>query len=449
MKSFTTYSGHYPALLRIGIPIMVGQLGTIVIGFADTLMVGHYGTQELAAAGFVNNILALILITAIGFSYGLTPIVGCLYGEGKAELIAGKLKNGLLANNLLSLIMMIILGVLYLNLHRVGLPSDLLPIVRPYFVVLTLSIIPQMAFNAFKQFSDGIQDTRTPMWVMLGANAINIVLNWCLIFGHYGFPQWGLFGAGVSTLISRILQWAAMSFIFHFTSRYEIHKRHFAPAKINRKDLQQMKHMGWPIALQMGMETASFSFSAVYVSWLGTIALAGHQVMITVSQLCFMLYYGMGAAVAVRISYHLGAGQIKETRQAAMAGLHLTWGTGLLLAVPIFLLRHHIGFWFNDSAQVAALISTLVFPLLIYQFGDGLQCIYANALRGMADVRPMVWIAFLSYFVISLPLGYFFGFVCRWGMTGIWMAFPFGLTSAGIMYYARFVRTQNNLLHGN
>ena len=189
MKSFRSYSIHYPYLLRTGIPIMVGQLGTIVMGFADTIMVGWYGTEELAAAGFVNNILALAFIAAMGFSYGLTPIVSSLHGEGKNHLIAKKLKNSLLANNILSLLFMACLALLYLNLHRIGLPEELLPLMRPYFAVITVSILPQMAFNAFKQFSDGIQDTRMPMWIMLISNVLNIILNWLLIFGKFGFPE--------------------------------------------------------------------------------------------------------------------------------------------------------------------------------------------------------------------------------------------------------------------
>ncbi len=448
MNAFNTYSRHYPALLRTGVPIMVGQLGTIVMGFADTLMVGWYGTQELAAAGFVNNILGLVLIAAIGFSYGLTPIVGALFGEGKEEQIAQKLKNSLLANNILSLLMLGLLAVLYLNLHRMGLPAELLPVMKPYFIVLSLSILPQMAFNAFKQFSDGIQDTRMPMWVMLASNGLNILLNWVLIFGYWGFPEWGLFGAGVATLASRMMQWLAMSLVFHFTPRYGLHPKRFRTASVRRADLHEMRRMGWPLALQMGMECASFSLSAIYVGWLGTTALAGHQIMITIGQLCFMLYYGMAAAVAVLVSYHRGTGEWEKTKDVATAGLHLTWLIGLMVCIPIFLLRHQIGYWFTDSAAVALLIGSLVIPLLVYQFGDGLQCIYSNALRGMSDVKPMVWIAFVAYFVISLPLGYLFGFVCGWGMTGIWMAFPFGLTSAGIMYYARFMHTQKKLAHG-
>lgn len=434
------YFIHYPTLLRLGIPIMIGQLGTIIMGFMDTLMIGHHDTRELAAAGFVNAIIGLVAISAIGFSYGLTPVVGALLGKGETHSIAQKLKNSLAANNILAVAMMLVLGILYLNLSHLGLPTDLLPLIRPYLLMQILSFLPMMAFNAFKQFSDGIQDTRMPMWILLSGNVLNVVGNWLLIYGVAGLPEMGLTGAGVATLVSRIATWAAFAGIFHLTSRYKTYRQDFYKAQLCMADLRQMFRLGFPIMMQMGMETASFSLSAIYVGWLGTTALAAHQVMLTVGQLCYMLYYGMSAAVAVQVSYYRGAGRLPETRHVAFAGLHLNLLLGLLTAVPIFLLRNQIGGWFVDSAEVSALVAAVVIPLCIYQFGDALQCTYCNALRGMEDVKPLVWIAFVAYFVISLPLGYLFGFTLNGGLWGIWMAFPFGLTTAGILYLTRFLR---------
>ena len=297
-----------------------------------------------------------------------------------------------------------------------------------------------MAFNAFKQFSDGIQDTQMPMWILLGGNVLNVVGNWLLIYGVAGLPEMGLTGAGVATLMSRIAIWAAFAGIFHLTGRYKRYSQDFWKARVCKTDLKQMFHLGVPIMMQMGMETASFSLSALYVGWLGTTALAAHQIMLTVGQLCYMLYYGMSAAVAVQVSYYRGAGKVPQTRHVAFAGLHLNLLLGLLTAVPIFLLRNEIGNWFANSTEVTTLVAAVVIPLCIYQFGDALQCTYCNALRGMEDVKPLVWIAFVAYFVISLPLGYLFGFTMNGGLPGIWMAFPFGLTTAGILYLIRFLR---------
>ena len=417
---------------------MMGQMSTIVMGLADTLMVGHYGTNELAAAGFVNNILGLLVIGGMGFSYGLTPVVGALLGEGRLHDIAGKLKNGIFACSEVGLLMMLLAGLLMATLPWLGLPQELLPLVRPYLLMLLLSLLPLMAFNAYKQFSDGIQDTSMPMWIILVANIFNIFGNWVLIFGHCGLPELGLFGAGLATLMSRLLQLVLMASVFHLTKHYELYRKDFPESRINKTDQRELHKMGWPVALQLGMEAASFSFSAIYVGWLGATALAAHQIMITISQLFFMLYYGMSAAVAVQVSYYRGANEMEQTRKVAASGLHLCWLIALIEGIPLLLLRNKVGMLFTNNTEVVALVALITVPFLIFQFGDALQSTYSNALRGIARVKAMIWIAFVAYIVISLPLGYIFGFVCGWGLVGIWMAFPFGLTTAGLLYYKEF-----------
>ena len=410
------------------------------MGLADTLMVGHYGTNELAAAGFVNNILALLVIGGMGFSYGLTPVVGALLGEGRVHSIAGKLKNGLFACSGVGLLLMLLAGLLLVDLPLFGLPGELLPLIRPYLLLLLLSIMPLMVFNAYKQFSDGIQDTSMPMWIILVANVANVFGNWLLIFGHCGLPEMGLIGAGLATFLSRTLQLVLMAGVFHLSKHYDLYRKDFHETSVTKTDQVELHRMGWPVALQLGMEAASFSISAIYVGWLGATALAAHQIMLTVSQLFFMLYYGMSAAVAVQVSYYRGAGEMEETRKVAASGLHLCWLIALIEGIPLLLLRDKVGMLFTNSTEVVALVAMIVIPFLIFQFGDALQSTYANALRGIARVKAMIWIAFVAYIVISLPLGYIFGFVCSWGLVGIWMAFPFGLTTAGLLYYKEFRR---------
>lgn len=422
---------------------MIGQTGSIIMGFMDTFMIGQHSTDELAASGFVNGFITLMLIAAMGFSYGLTPIVGSLLGNKHTKLIAGKLKNSLLANSMVALILVGLMLLLFVNLSHFGLPDNLISLIRPYLLILTISIFPQMAFNTFKQFSDGIQDTKTPMWILLSGNILNIIGNWMLIYGIGCFPELGIVGAGLATLISRVYMWLAFSFVFHITSRYKTYRLDFSKSHIDKSTMLQLNRLGWPVMLQLGMETASFSLSTIYIGWLGTTALAAHQVMVSIAQLCYMLYYGMSAAVAVQVSYFRGAGKIAETKRCAMAGLHLNWMLGLITALPIFVLRHEIGSWFSSNEDVVQLVSIVILPFCLYQIGDALQCTYSNALRGMENVSAMIWIAFIAYFVISLPLGYVFGIWMNGGLTGIWMAFPFGLTSAGIMYYFKFQQNGN------
>ncbi len=437
----------YKTLLSLGIPIVIGQIGVIVLGFVDTLMIGHHSTNELAAASFVNNMFNLAIIFCTGFSYGLTPIVGSLFGQQKCNAVGQILKNSLAANTLLAILVCSIMYILYSNLHRLGQPEELLPFIRPYFIVLLISLPFILWFNAFKQFTDGITDTKTSMWILLGGNVFNIIGNYILIYGKVGFPELGLLGAGISTLASRILMAAVYWVLFLYSKRYQTFRQGFTKGKINKQDFRLLNKLGWPIAGQMGMETASFSLSAIMVGWLGSAELATYQIMTAVSQVCFMVYYGMGAAVSVRISNFFGQKDMENIRRISHIGFHIILIMGVCTCIPIYLLRHDIGGWFTDNATVSAMVVQTIIPFLLYQFGDGLQINFANALRGISDVRFMMVYAFIAYFIISLPLSYFFGFICNWGIVGIWMAFPFGLTSAGIMYYLRFKYKLKQLSH--
>lgn len=435
-----TYGAHYGALLRLGLPIVVGQLGVIVLGFADTLMIGHHSTVELGAASFVNNMFNLCIIFSTGFSYGLTPVVGQLYGGGRLAEAGGALRCSLVANSLVALLEMGVMAVLYVNLDRLGQPRELLPFIRPYYLVLLVSLLFVMLFNAFKQFTDGITDTRTAMWILLGGNALNIAGNYVLINGKLGLPELGLLGAGLSTLFSRIMMVVAFAWLVLRARRFRRYRVGLLRRAWSAEMFRRLQVLGWPVGLQMGMETASFSLSIIMVGWLGTVALASHQVMLTISQFTFMMYYGMGAAVAVRVSNYRGTGDWENVRRSAAAGFHLILAMAVVLSAVVFACRYQVSGWFTDDAGVARLVPALFLPFLLYQFGDGLQITFANALRGISDVKPMMFIAFIAYFVISLPAGYLFAFVADWGLVGIWMAFPFGLTTAGAMFWLRFRR---------
>lgn len=417
---------------------MIGQLGMIILGFADTMMVGHHSTTELGAASFVNNIINLVIITATGFSYGLTPIVGGLFGREELPQAGRVLRCALLANLMAGAIMMAALGILYFNIGNIGQPKELLPYIKPYYLVLLASIPFVMLFNAFKQFTDSITETRTSMWILLTGNLLNIIGNYVLIYGKAGMPEMGVVGAGVATLLSRVVMVALFLFVFLSRKKMRPYREGFFVLGWSRQLVRRLVSLGTPIALEMGMETASFSLSIIMVGWLGTIALASHQVMITISQFTFMVYYGLGAAVAVRTSYFNGQDDRDNVRHTVVAGLQVMVALELLLSGIIFLLRNHIGGWFTDSAEVSSKVISLMVPFFIYQFGDGLQINYANALRGIADVKPLMVIAFIAFFVISLPVGYFCGFVLNFGLVGVWMAFPFGLTSAGVIMWYRF-----------
>ncbi len=429
---------HYRELLSIGIPVIIGQLGTIVLGFADTLMIGHHSTQELAAAGLVNNIFTLVLVSYMGFSYGLTPVIGRLYGMEYTNEIGQKVRNSLFANMVVGVLFTAALILLYFNLDRIGQPKELLSLIRPYFVVNLISVIFVGLFNTMKQFLDGIAHTKVAMWVMIVGNVINILGNWVLIYGIGPFSELGLLGAGIATMGSRIFMSIVMVGVVFCNRKFRQYRQGILQSSVNRADFMEMNRLGWPVALQLAMESAAFTLSCVMVGWLGTLPLAAHQIMITISQLFYLVLSGMASAMSIRVSHFVGQKDFKAVRQNAYDGFRLNLTFSLVLGLPILLFRHQIGGLFTDNAEVQSIVALLIFMLIAYQFGDGLQYTFANALRGIACVKPMVTYAFIAYFVISLPMGYTLGFPCGIGIIGIWIAFPFGLTAAGLLFWRRF-----------
>ena len=431
---------YYKELLQIGIPIIIGQLGTIILGFADTLMIGHHSTQELAAAGLVNNIFTLVLVSYMGFSYGLTPIIGRLYGMEQNNKIGQKVRNSLCANMMVGFIFTLAMIILYFNLAHIGQPEELLSLIRPYFIVNLISVLFVGIFNTMKQFLDGIGHTKVAMWVMIMGNVVNILGNWMLIYGVGPFPELGLLGAGLSTMGSRILMAIAMVMMIGIKKDFRSYRNDILNSHVNKADFKEMNRMGWPVALQLAMESAAFTLSCVMVGWLGTLPLAAHQIMITISQLFYLVLSGMASAMSIRVSHFVGQKDFAAVRRNAYDGWRLALLFSILMGIPVFLFRHQIGGLFSDNVEVQEYVAILIILMMVYQFGDGLQYSFANALRGIACVKPMVTYAFIAYFIISLPLGYTLGFPCHLGIVGIWIAFPFGLTSAGILFWHRFIK---------
>ena len=438
MNWLQKYREDYSATIKIGVPIVLGQLGIVVVGLVDNIMVGHFSTSDLAAASFVNSVFNIPILFGMGFSYGLTPLVGQFFGRGDKFRVGGLLRNSLLANFMIGLFLSVAMGIMYLNVHRMGQPEELLPLIRPYFLLQLTSLVFVMMFNSFKQFADGITDTKTSMWIMLSANLLNIIGNSLLIYGVWGLPALGLTGAGISTLASRIFMFVAFAILFFRKQSYRRYLVGYHRTTYNTGDLKVLNRMGMMVGLQMGMETALFSISGVMIGWLGTVPLAAHQVVASISTLGFMVYYGVGSAVSIRVSNFFGRGDIAGVRRATLAGTHLLGLLAISVSVFFLLVREHIGWLYTSSEDVVNLVAVLMVILVFYQFGDSLQIIFANALRGVADVTSMAVISFIGYFVIALPVSYICGFVLDWGIEGIWIGYPVGLTLTGGMMCWRF-----------
>lgn len=438
MKYFEHYKEHYKGLIHLGVPIVIGQIGIVVVGLADNMMVGRFDTLHLAAASFVNSAFNIPILFGLGFSYGLTPLVGQLFGRHDKFQVGQLLRNSLLVNLCMGILLTLVMTLVWFNLDSMGQPEELLPLIRPYFLLQLASLVFVMLFNSFKQFADGITDTKTPMYIMILANVLNIIGNYILIYGKLGLPALGVVGAGISTLTSRIFMFTAFAWLFYHSIHYRKYLVGYKRSRYNATDILSLNKMGWMVGLQMGLETALFSVTGIMIGWLGSIALAAHQVMVSFSTLGFMIYYGVGAAISVRVSNYFGRRDLLNVRRATMAGFHLILCLAIIASTVFFFSKDLIGYLFTTSGEVISMVSTLVVILIAYQFGDALQITYANSLRGIGDVVSMAVISFVGYFLIAMPICYICGFILNWGIQGIWIGYPVGLTLTGIMMCIRY-----------
>lgn len=425
-------------ILKIGLPIMLGQACVIILAFADNIMIGWHSVDELAASSFVNNILNLLIMTELGFAAGMTPIIGSHNGRGDVAAVGLTLRNGLVVNGLIGLASVVLLAVVYALLGHFGQEPELLPLIRPYFVIVGISTLFSLGFNTLKQFTDGICRPVVSMVFLLLGNVVNIFGNWVLIYGKLGFPEMGLVGAGISTLFSRILIFAAFLLYILFSKSLKQYARAIKEAVLSLAEMKSIFTVGYPVAIQMALETSSFTFAAVMAGWLGVIELAAHQVVITISQLFFLMMQGLSFALSILVSNACGRGDYKGVREYAGKGYGMIVCISATLSVLLYIFRYQAAGVFTDSPEVSAMAVSLFFVLFAYQFGDGLQLCFANVLRGLQDVKPIMKVAFVSYYIIAIPVAYLLGFKTSLGLLGIWLGFPVGLTIAGVFFFLRY-----------
>lgn len=433
----------YLSLLSLAVPILIGQVGSIVVAFADNMMVGHYSTEALAAASFVNNVFNIAFLGVMGFTYGLTPLVGALFTDKRKPTqnkIGSLVRVGLRVNTVFTVVVMAVMTILYFNIEHLGQPRALLPLIRPYYLTVLAGVIPFMVFNVFAQWSYAINNTRMPMWIILGANALNVLGNWLLIFGHWGLPELGLTGAGISTFLSRLMSGVVIYLIFsrkRFYGAYFAGFRHRLTAGVKASKIWVTSI---PISIQMICETGSFSVAAIMAGWLGTISLAALQIIIIIGTLGFCIYYSFGAAVAVKVSNAAGTGNCAAMRRIAWKGYHIMLVLMLTASLIFGFGGRTLMSVFTDDAEVLSMAAALIVPLICYQLGDATQVNFANALRGTSRVMPMLWIAFFSYIVVGIPATYIMTFTIGWGMLGLVGSFSVSLFLAGSLFLTFFLR---------
>lgn len=434
---------HYLPLLQIGIPIMIGQVAIVIISFVDNIMVGRHALDELAAAGFVNNLLNLIVVMGLGFSYGLTPIVAEAAKQKDLPRAGAALRNSMHLNMLFALVFGIIALLLPYIPFIFNIEERLRPIALSYYYIQVGGFVATMIFNGFKQFFDGLSRTLLPMMMTIIGVLSNIFLNWCLIYGNWGFPEWGLDGAGYATLISRILMVLLLGGFFLWDKKLKEERLGFGLQRWSSTLVRELLHLGTPVSIQLGLETFSFTIAVIYAAKLGGMALAAHQVVIVITVIGFLMYYGLGSAAAIRVSHYRATQDYHEVRNVGQASHQIGFAMAVVAMLIIFGIRNRASLWFNDDAALIPFVALSLYPVVLYQMGDMLQIVYANALRGLGRVRMLVPISILCHVIVGPGLAYLFAFFLvpkdpQIQLLAIWSAFPISLTLMGVLLYRDF-----------
>lgn len=429
---------HYAATLQLGVPLIVGQVGQVVLSFIDSAMIGHHSTAELSAASFCINLFNLPIFFALGYGYALTPLIGQEHARGQYATAGAVLRHGLQGNTILGVLLTALMAIVYFTLPYLGQPEDLLPCIRPYFLSQLASLVFITGFNALKQFTDALGRTSIAMWAMLGGNALNVVGNYTLIYGKLGAPELGLLGAGLSTLLSRVGMLATLAIYLFMRKDLRRYQLGFLRYQLPPTLAQKTRYNGLFIGGQMALESGLFSLSVLMVGWLGALQLAAHHIAITVQSIGFLVYYGAAAAIAIRVSHFIGRGQHRNAKRAATGGWLIVNLFALVIIASLLLLRHKIVWLFTNDQEVAALAAKLLLVSILYQPFDALQITFANALRGVNQAKALMLISLIGYFGIALPAAYLLGIHTPLNVIGIWLAFPIGLGLAGIGFSLRF-----------
>ncbi len=444
--SFQAYLPYYRRNLRLAFPVMLTQLGAALVGLFDSIMVGHYGTADLAAVSFSNALFFTVMVFAMGALMAVTPLVGYAVGAGESkEHISGLLANGMIFTLLVAILALVLLVPCIPLLHRFGQEEDVVLAARPYFTLIVLSIVPFLFFCLCKQFLEGLGNTTVAMVITVACNLLNILLNYVFIFGHWGIRPMGAEGAGLATLIARTL--TAVCFVVVILIRRDwrqyltlIQRRMF-----RWQEIRQFIRIGVPIGFQSFVEAFLFTASFVIIGWISKESLAAHHIANQMADMTFMLAMGIGSATTIRVSHQLGKGDLPAVRMASRASVHLCLMMNTIGALVMITLRNYLPYVFTSDPEVISIASTLILIAGLLQYADGLQCIGGAMLRGIQDVRVPMRIAYIAYLVVALPLGIVLTFPLGLGAKGMWIAFVIGLAIPAVCFHIRFQRQMGRL----
>ncbi len=433
-----TKKEHYKTNLMLAWPVMVGQLGQVMVAVADSIMVGQLGTIPLAAVALGNSIFAIFMVFGIGASFAITPLTARADGMGRDHLQGVLLRHAIRLNLVLGVIMLVIIAAISPLLSSLGQEPEVALNARPYLMIIASSIIPMMGFATFKQFAEGLSDTRRAMVVIVACNLINIALNYTLIYGKLGFPAMGLKGAGWSTLIARIMMMVFMGYYVLNHPKFAKYRLKLSPINFRRKIARRLMQIAMPSGLQFLFEVSTFSLAAIFAGMISATALAAHQISINIASVSYMAVTGLGAAATVRVGNQIGRRDPGALYLASTTIFKLAAFWMGVAGLFIFLFRNTLAGFYSTDPAVLALAGKMLIIVVLFQLSDGIQAVGLGALRGFTDVKIPTFITFAVYWLLTLPAAYFLSQYTVLGAMGIWYALAGGLTISAIMLVFRF-----------
>jgi len=440
------YKEHYRRNFFLAYPVMLSQLGQVLVNVADSLMVGRLGAEPLAAASLATVIFYVIMVFGLGVSYAVTPLVAAADGEMDQSKIIGIFSNGLLVNTILG--MLLALGVVLCTpiLYYLNQPPEVVTLAIPYLRIITVALVPYMIFQSFRQFAEGMGNTRQAMYITLSGNAINIFLNYLFIYGKWGFPEMGLNGAGWATLIARTVMAISMGMFVYNAPQFRRFRAAFSSVHISKSIIRRILKVGVPAGLQFVFEVSAFGAAAIMMGWLGTKTLAAHQIAINLAAISYMMATGLASAGTIRVGNQLGRKDMINLRIAGNTCFVMVTVFMGFAAVVFIALRNYFPMLYIDDPEVIHIASQLLVVAAFFQISDGVQVVGMGALRGFEDVKVPTVIAVMAYWVVGLPAGYLLGFQYGLGATGVWYGLLIGLSLAAILLFYRFQHKSNQML---
>ncbi len=434
-----TWRNHFRLTFLLALPVCLSNVGHIAVDLADNYFIGQLEEKTVgqAAVSLAAAFYILVLVLAIGVSYGITPIVAEANAQGKKEKIATHLRHAFVLNLSVSLLLFVLLASCAPFLRLTGKPADVTDLAVRYLNVTMLSMIPLSLFFTCKQFAEGMSDTKAAMFITIGANAMNIFLNWVLVFGNLGFERMGVLGSCWATFISRCFMAVTMIAYIYASPRYRDYREAFRFRKFSWQPVKEQLKIGVPSGLMFGMEVAAFAVPTLFIP--NTDQLAAHRISLSLAAMTYMISSGIGAAATVRVGHFLGLKDRTGLRRAGLSAVLLSASFMCIAAVFFILFRNQLPAIFNDDPGVLAFTGPLLLVAAAFQLFDGTQVTAQGALRGLKDTIVPGWIAFVSYWVVGLPASWFFCTQMGWGVMGVWYGFvlALGLAAGGFLWRFR------------